>query len=84
MMSVLARMRVMRHRAWQGLVLLVLALLLSSCGWRGISNVAIPGGPGTGPGPTPSTCRCRTRWRSTATVGSWWPTSGSDRSARSS
>lgn len=24
MMSVLARMRVMRHRAWQGLVLLVL------------------------------------------------------------
>lgn len=50
MMSVLARMRVMRHRAWQGLVLLVLALLLSSCGWRGISNVAIPGGPGTGPG----------------------------------
>lgn len=49
-MSVLARMRVMRHRAWQGLVLLVLALLLSSCGWRGISNVAIPGGPGTGPG----------------------------------
>ncbi|MXI79669.1 MCE family protein [Mycobacterium tuberculosis] len=40
----------MRHRAWQGLVLLMLALLLSSCGWRGISNVAIPGGPGTGPG----------------------------------
>ena len=37
-----------RHRAWQGLVLLVAALVLSSCGWRGISNVAIPGGPGTG------------------------------------
>lgn len=39
-----------RHRAWQGLVLLVIALVLSSCGWRGISNVAIPGGPGDGPG----------------------------------
>src|SRR6201999_4174060 len=39
-----------RHRAWQGLVLLVIAMVLSSCGWRGISNVAIPGGPGDGPG----------------------------------
>ncbi|OMC38352.1 virulence factor Mce family protein [Mycobacterium sp. IS-1264] len=39
-----------RRRAWQGLVLLVAALALSSCGWRGISNVAIPGGPGTGSG----------------------------------
>ncbi|OMC52571.1 mammalian cell entry protein [Mycobacterium sp. IS-2888] len=39
-----------RRRAWQGLVLLVAALVLSSCGWRGISNVAIPGGPGTGSG----------------------------------
>lgn len=84
MMSVLARMRVMRHRAWQGLVLLVLALLLSSCGWRGISNVAIPGGPGTGPGSYTIYVQMPTRWRSTATVGSWWPTSGSDRSARSS
>ncbi len=37
-----------RHRAWQGLALLVAALTLSSCGWKGISNVAIPGGPGTG------------------------------------
>ena len=42
--------RVIRQRAWQGLVLLVAALVLSSCGWRGISNVAIPGGPGTGGG----------------------------------
>ncbi|HSS25826.1 MAG TPA: virulence factor Mce family protein [Mycobacterium sp.] len=42
--------RLIRHRAWQGLVLLVAALVLSSCGWRGISNVAIPGGPGTGAG----------------------------------
>ncbi|MEB3980578.1 virulence factor Mce family protein [Mycobacterium sp. 663a-19] len=39
-----------RHRAWQGLVLAVAAVVLSSCGWRGISNVAIPGGPGTGAG----------------------------------
>ncbi len=39
-----------RHRAWQGMVLLVAALVLSSCGWRGISNVAIPGGPGSGAG----------------------------------
>jgi phospholipid/cholesterol/gamma-HCH transport system substrate-binding protein len=37
-----------RHRTWQALVLLVAALVLSSCGWRGISNVAIPGGPGSG------------------------------------
>lgn len=42
--------RLIRRRAWQGLVLLVAALVLSSCGWRGISNVAIPGGPGTGSG----------------------------------
>jgi phospholipid/cholesterol/gamma-HCH transport system substrate-binding protein len=42
--------RLIRHRAWQGLALLVAALVLSSCGWRGISNVPIPGGPGTGAG----------------------------------
>ncbi len=41
--------RLLRHRAWQALVLLVAALMLSACGsWRGISNVAIPGGPGGG------------------------------------
>ncbi|MCW2660085.1 MAG: mammalian cell entry protein [Mycobacterium sp.] len=39
-----------RHRAWQALVFLVAALVLSSCGWRGISNVEIPGGPGSGGG----------------------------------
>ncbi|HYB35880.1 MAG TPA: virulence factor Mce family protein [Mycobacterium sp.] len=39
-----------RHRSWQGLALLVAALVMSSCGWRGISNVSIPGGPGTGAG----------------------------------
>jgi phospholipid/cholesterol/gamma-HCH transport system substrate-binding protein len=43
-------MRLAGHRAWQGLALLVAALMLSSCGWRGISNVPIPGGPGTGAG----------------------------------
>jgi phospholipid/cholesterol/gamma-HCH transport system substrate-binding protein len=39
-----------RHRTWQALVLLAVALVLSSCGWRGIANVAIPGGPGSGGG----------------------------------
>jgi phospholipid/cholesterol/gamma-HCH transport system substrate-binding protein len=39
-----------RHRFWQGLALLVATLMLSSCGWRGVSNVSIPGGPGTGAG----------------------------------
>ena len=29
-------------------VLLVAALMLASCGWRGIANVPLPGGPGTG------------------------------------
>jgi phospholipid/cholesterol/gamma-HCH transport system substrate-binding protein len=41
-------MHMVRHRAWQGLVLLVAALVLSSCGWKGISNVPLPGGPGGG------------------------------------
>jgi phospholipid/cholesterol/gamma-HCH transport system substrate-binding protein len=41
--------RAARHRLWQGLVLLVTAAVVTSCGsWRGISNVSIPGGPGTG------------------------------------
>lgn len=44
-MSVVNRIR---YRGWQGSVLLLAALVLSSCGWRGISNVAIPGGIGTG------------------------------------
>jgi phospholipid/cholesterol/gamma-HCH transport system substrate-binding protein len=42
--------RMVRHRAWQGLVLLVAALVLSSCHWKGISNVSLPGGPGSGAG----------------------------------
>lgn len=36
------------HRAWQGMALVAAALMLSSCGWRGISNLEVPGGPGTG------------------------------------
>lgn len=43
-------LRVIRRRGWQGLILLVAAMVLSSCGWKGISNVAIPGGPGSGSG----------------------------------
>jgi phospholipid/cholesterol/gamma-HCH transport system substrate-binding protein len=39
-----------RHRIWQGLVFLVAAMVLSSCGWHGISNVELPGGPGGGAG----------------------------------
>jgi phospholipid/cholesterol/gamma-HCH transport system substrate-binding protein len=41
--------RTARHRLWQGLVLVVTAVVLTSCrSWRGISNVSIPGGPGSG------------------------------------
>ena len=29
-------------------MLLVAAMVLASCGWRGIANVPVPGGPGTG------------------------------------
>jgi phospholipid/cholesterol/gamma-HCH transport system substrate-binding protein len=39
-----------RHRIWQGVVLLVAGMVLSSCGWKGISNVELPGGPGSGAG----------------------------------
>lgn len=43
-------LRVLRRRARQGLTLLVAAMVLTSCGWKGISNVSIPGGPGSGGG----------------------------------
>jgi phospholipid/cholesterol/gamma-HCH transport system substrate-binding protein len=46
----MASAHLVRHRGWQGLVLLLVALVASSCGWRGISNAAIPGGPGSGAG----------------------------------
>ena len=49
-MKAMRFVRAISHRAWQGVALLVAALVLSSCGWRGISNVAIPGGPGSGSG----------------------------------
>src|SRR6201993_2586006 len=49
-MTAMRCVRMLRHRAWQGTVVVVAALVLSSCGWRGISNVAIPGGPGSGAG----------------------------------
>ena len=43
--------RALRREAWRRVAVLTLALWLSSCAqWRGIANVAIPGGPGTGPG----------------------------------
>jgi phospholipid/cholesterol/gamma-HCH transport system substrate-binding protein len=48
--SALGLARLIHHRAWRRLALLVAALLLSSCGWRGIANVPIPGGPGSGAG----------------------------------
>ena len=48
--SALGLARLIRRRAWQGLALVVVALVASSCGWRGISNVPIPGGPGSGAG----------------------------------
>lgn len=39
------------RRSWQALVLLVVALTLTSCrDWRGIANVPLPGGPGSGAG----------------------------------
>jgi phospholipid/cholesterol/gamma-HCH transport system substrate-binding protein len=34
--------------ARRGVALIVAALLLTSCGWRGIANLPVPGGPGTG------------------------------------
>lgn len=41
-------MRMLRRRVWQTVALLAAMLMLSSCGWRGIANVQLPGGPGTG------------------------------------
>jgi virulence factor Mce-like protein len=39
-----------RRTGRQGLAVLMVASVLTSCGWRGIANVPLPGGPGTGPG----------------------------------
>src|SRR6202008_1592809 len=49
-MTAMRCVRLIRHRAWQGLGLLWAALVLGSCGWRGNSNGGIPGGPGSGAG----------------------------------
>jgi phospholipid/cholesterol/gamma-HCH transport system substrate-binding protein len=37
------------HRIWQATALFLATLMLSSCGWQGIANVPLPGGPGSGP-----------------------------------
>ncbi|MET0898088.1 MAG: virulence factor Mce family protein [Mycobacterium sp.] len=37
-----------RRATWRALVLSVTALVLASCGWKGVANVPLPGGPGTG------------------------------------
>ena len=37
-----------RKSTFRVLVLLTVGLVLSSCGWRGIANVPLPGGPGSG------------------------------------
>ena len=43
----------MSARKWsriarRALALTAIAVVLTSCGWRGIANVPLPGGPGTG------------------------------------
>jgi phospholipid/cholesterol/gamma-HCH transport system substrate-binding protein len=53
-MSTRTRMAVTPGRRWSRIArraagLVVVGLVLSSCGWRGIANVPLPGGPGTGP-----------------------------------
>jgi phospholipid/cholesterol/gamma-HCH transport system substrate-binding protein len=45
---VTSAMKVSKRLLWRGLVLLGTALVLASCGWRGIANVPLPGGPGSG------------------------------------
>src|ERR1051325_6470096 len=41
--------RFARRAGWRTLVLAVTAMVLASCGWKGVANVPLPGGPGTGP-----------------------------------
>ena len=41
-------MRKLSRIARRAAALLAVALVLTSCGWRGIANVPLPGGPGTG------------------------------------
>ncbi len=47
----IAALAPVRRRTWRGVALLAVTLSVASCGqWRGISNVPVPGGPGSGPG----------------------------------
>ncbi|MDP9168964.1 MAG: mammalian cell entry protein, partial [Actinomycetota bacterium] len=39
-----------RRLTRRAVVLSVAAAVLTSCGWKGIANVPLPGGPGTGSG----------------------------------
>ena len=48
MMPMMKAVKAIRRGAWRVLVLLIAAMTLASCGWRGIANVPLPGGPGTG------------------------------------
>jgi phospholipid/cholesterol/gamma-HCH transport system substrate-binding protein len=41
-------MNAARRYGWRSLVLVVTAMVLTSCGWRGIANVPLPGGAGSG------------------------------------
>jgi phospholipid/cholesterol/gamma-HCH transport system substrate-binding protein len=43
-------MKSLRFRRFprRGLAVVMAAVMLSSCGWRGIANMPVPGGPGTG------------------------------------
>jgi len=40
-------LRFARVATWRTLVLAVTAMVLASCGWKGVANVPLPGGPGT-------------------------------------
>ncbi|BBY85332.1 virulence factor Mce family protein [Mycolicibacterium tokaiense] len=40
-------LRFTRVATWRTLVLAVVAMVLASCGWKGVANVPLPGGPGT-------------------------------------
>lgn len=42
------RLSKLRRIAIRAFALVMVALVMSSCGWKGIANVPLPGGPGTG------------------------------------
>ena len=45
-----SRVNTARRIGWRGLVLGVTAMVLTSCGWKGIANVPLPVGPGSAKG----------------------------------